>query len=363
MALIKACPDNQNEVIEASRKLGCGYDKYGNNQYLCLPNEEKTSLIEVCSDGVMGIRDKGICLETKEGNLMQHYCHNFSDGCPETEFFDYDFYKYPACQNINTEFHCYVADPLCGPKPSPFLEGSFNFYPIVYTLGGLLIFAMTCIIVWCRWRRNCRKENPKAEDDAEMKFFPNAPESPQMAHSRYPSLVFEITVKKGKAISISSADEKASSPKSKVCSTCSVPIRGSYVSALNKTWCPEHFVCHERSCGQNLLNSGFVEKDGALYCEKDYEQRFAPTCAKCGNTIKETYLIAIQNTYHPDCFKCFKCRQPIDNNHFYLEDDRVYCEKDWRQMFQTCNICKRLIEDGDLFAVVKGNKIHVKCHT
>lgn len=52
-----------------------------------------------------------------------------------------------------------------------------------------------------------------------------APESPQMAHSRYPSLVFEITVKKGKAISISSADEKASSPKSKVCSTCSVPIR------------------------------------------------------------------------------------------------------------------------------------------
>lgn len=35
---------------------------------------------------------------------------------------------------------------------------------------------------------------------------------------------------------------------------------------------------------------------------------------------------------------------------------------DWRQMFQTCNICKRLIEDGDLFAVVNGNKIHVKCH-
>lgn len=59
MALIQACPENQNEVIEASKKLGCGYDKYGNNQYLCLPNKEKTSLIEFCSDGVMGIRDKG----------------------------------------------------------------------------------------------------------------------------------------------------------------------------------------------------------------------------------------------------------------------------------------------------------------
>lgn len=52
-----------------------------------------------------------------------------------------------------------------------------------------------------------------------------APGSPQMAHSRYPSGVNEITVKKGKAISLSSADEKASSPKSNVCSTCSVPIR------------------------------------------------------------------------------------------------------------------------------------------
>lgn len=27
--------------------------------------------------------------------------------------------------------------------------------------------------------------------------------------------------------------------------------------------------------------------DGALYCEKDYEQRFAPTCAKCVKAIKE----------------------------------------------------------------------------
>lgn len=415
MALIQACPENQNEVIEASKKLGCGYDKYGNNQYLCLPNKEKTSLIEFCSDGVMGIRDKGICLEANEGNVMQHNCHNFSDGCPDTEFYDYDFYKYPACQNINTELHCYVADPLCGPKP--FLEGSFNFYPIGYALGGLLFFTIICIIAWCCWRRNCRKENPKAENDAEMECLsneqqaqtvptktntdtfnaecrqfntpqeeysrestngalqtvrdqPNTPKtlqatasgSPQMAHSKHSTRVNEITVKKGKAISLSGADEKASSPKSKVCSTCSVRIRGSYVSALNKTWCPEHFVCHEDSCGQNLLNNGFVEKDGALYCEKDYEQRFAPTCATCGNTIKDIYLIAIKKPYHPDCFKCYKCWQPIDNNHFYIEDRRPYCEKDWRQMFRTCNICKRLIEDGDVFVVDKGNKIHDKCH-
>lgn len=53
------CPKNRTEVIDASTKLGCGNDKYGNNQYLCLSNKEKTSLVELCFDGVMGIQKKG----------------------------------------------------------------------------------------------------------------------------------------------------------------------------------------------------------------------------------------------------------------------------------------------------------------
>uniref|UniRef100_A0A8W8JI70 LIM zinc-binding domain-containing protein n=1 Tax=Magallana gigas TaxID=29159 RepID=A0A8W8JI70_MAGGI len=91
--------------------------------------------------------------------------------------------------------------------------------------------------------------------------------------------------------------------------------------------------------------------DGALYCEKDYEQRFAPTCAKCVKAIKETYLNAIQNTYmyHPDCFNCYKCRQSIDNNHLHLEMADYTMKRD----FQTCKVCKRFFEDGDGFVMVK----------
>lgn len=59
MALVKVCPESECEVIQASRRLGCGNDRYGNNRYLCLPNKKKTSLVEFCFYGVMGIEEGG----------------------------------------------------------------------------------------------------------------------------------------------------------------------------------------------------------------------------------------------------------------------------------------------------------------
>ena len=55
-----ACPFNLKEVEEASKRLGCDYDLFGNNQYMCLPDVNKTSLFEFCYNGIMGIKEKGI---------------------------------------------------------------------------------------------------------------------------------------------------------------------------------------------------------------------------------------------------------------------------------------------------------------
>lgn len=57
--LVNVCPRNKHGVIQASERLGCGNDTYGNNQYLCLPNKNKTSLVEFCFQGGMGIVEKG----------------------------------------------------------------------------------------------------------------------------------------------------------------------------------------------------------------------------------------------------------------------------------------------------------------
>lgn len=59
MAFVTTCPSNLTEKKLASKRLGCENDIYGNNQYICAPNKAKTSLVELCIDGIMGILDEG----------------------------------------------------------------------------------------------------------------------------------------------------------------------------------------------------------------------------------------------------------------------------------------------------------------
>lgn len=62
MGLVSECPGNKTEVYAASKRLNCGNDSYGNNLYICLPNEDKTSLVELCFDGIIGLNEKGMYL-------------------------------------------------------------------------------------------------------------------------------------------------------------------------------------------------------------------------------------------------------------------------------------------------------------
>lgn len=64
MTLVNVCPNTEHDILHASKRLGCGND--GNNQYMCIPNREKTSLVELCFQGVMGIVQKGTLNSKKE---------------------------------------------------------------------------------------------------------------------------------------------------------------------------------------------------------------------------------------------------------------------------------------------------------
>lgn len=69
---VNICPKTTEEVHKSSRKLNCSKDEYGNNQYLCLPNVEKTSLVEFCHTGTMGLQPDGIKLTLfKKKNIFQ----------------------------------------------------------------------------------------------------------------------------------------------------------------------------------------------------------------------------------------------------------------------------------------------------
>lgn len=110
------------------------------------------------------------------------------------------------------------------------------------------------------------------------------------------------------------------------------------VTALDRTWHPEHFFCAQcgaffgpegtvrwtghRLLGEgwrggpgkpdpapNHLSSGFHEKDGKAYCRKDYFDMFAPKCGGCARAILENYISALNTLWHPECFVC-RVRSP-----------------------------------------------------
>ncbi|XP_025113580.1 PDZ and LIM domain protein 7-like isoform X2 [Pomacea canaliculata] len=147
-----------------------------------------------------------------------------------------------------------------------------------------------------------------------------------------------------------------------VCSSCGSPIRGPFVTAVGNCWCPDHFVCANPQCGIKLIDIGFVEEGGFLYCERDYERYLAPHCKKCNAAIIGECVNALQSTWHPECFICAQCKLPIGGTQFHVEEGKPYCEKDWGAMFQTmCAGCDFPIEPGDRWVEALGKNFHSEC--
>ncbi|PSN56490.1 hypothetical protein C0J52_08446 [Blattella germanica] len=88
----------------------------------------------------------------------------------------------------------------------------------------------------------------------------------------------------------------------KRCAACNKPIKEKVVVALEREWHEDHFVCS--SCGKKLAGANFFEKDGAPYCQSDYNNLFAPKCNYCKRPITDAAIMALGEKYHQECFKC-----------------------------------------------------------
>ncbi|XP_026859259.2 PDZ and LIM domain protein 5b isoform X4 [Electrophorus electricus] len=145
-----------------------------------------------------------------------------------------------------------------------------------------------------------------------------------------------------------------------MCAHCDMVIRGPFLVAMGKSWHPEEFNCAR--CRSSLAEVGFVEEGGAVYCERCYEQFFAPTCFRCQKKILGEVINALKQTWHVSCFLCSSCQQPIRNDIFHLEDGQPYCERDYYAVFGTnCHGCDFPIEAGDRFLEALGFTWHDTC--
>ncbi|KAG8010381.1 PDZ and LIM domain protein 5, partial [Nibea albiflora] len=145
-----------------------------------------------------------------------------------------------------------------------------------------------------------------------------------------------------------------------MCSKCNNVIRGPFLVAMGMSWHPEEFNCAH--CHSSLAENGFVEERGQVYCERCYEEFFAPTCARCQHKILGEVMNALKQTWHVSCFVCVACQQPIRGNMFHMEDGQPYCEQDYYSLFGTnCHGCDFPIEAGDKFLEALGFTWHDTC--
>ncbi|XP_036412464.1 LIM domain kinase 1a isoform X4 [Colossoma macropomum] len=88
---------------------------------------------------------------------------------------------------------------------------------------------------------------------------------------------------------------------------------------------PERGRCCECSAS---LSHWYYEKDGRLYCKKDYWAKFGELCHGCSEPITTgLIMVAGEQKYHPECFTCLNCRTFIGDGDTYalVERSKLYC--------------------------------------
>jgi len=149
----------------------------------------------------------------------------------------------------------------------------------------------------------------------------------------------------------------AFSPK---CGYCDETIKGQYISALDQSWHPDHFLCTE--CDQPFVGNQFRKHDNKPYCEEHYKELFASTCAKCSKAITGQVFEALDKKFHLDCFVCEKGEHPIGEGNFHFHEKKVYCPEHFGELFlQKCAGCDKVI--AGQYLKIMDQHYHPDCWT
>ncbi|XP_043940067.1 leupaxin-like isoform X2 [Protopterus annectens] len=134
------------------------------------------------------------------------------------------------------------------------------------------------------------------------------------------------------------------------CALCQKPIVGKIITALGQTWHPEHFLCSH--CGEELTNKSFFEKNGQAYCTNDYQELFSPRCAYCSGPVVDKVLTALDKTWHPEHFFCAHCGGVFNEEGFHEKNGKAYCPDDFYSLFSPkCGGCDLPVRQNYLSAL------------
>nr|XP_019573513.1 PREDICTED: LIM and senescent cell antigen-like-containing domain protein 2 isoform X3 [Rhinolophus sinicus] len=145
------------------------------------------------------------------------------------------------------------------------------------------------------------------------------------------------------------------------CGSCGEFIIGRVIKAMNNNWHPGCFRCE--LCDVELADLGFVKNAGRHLCRPCHNREKAKglgkyICQRCHLVIEEQPLMFKSDAYHPDHFSCTHCRKELTAEARELKGD-LYCLPCHDKMgVPICGACRRPIEGRVVNAL--GKQWHVE---
>ncbi|KAJ1724277.1 Transforming growth factor beta-1-induced transcript 1 protein [Coemansia erecta] len=152
-------------------------------------------------------------------------------------------------------------------------------------------------------------------------------------------------------------------PMAQHCDVCNTPLGEEYVNVLGRRFHVTHFTCDDCNIPLYALGGYLQDPSGAskFYCQRDYLQRFSPSCHACSVQITSgEMVVALGRTYHSDCFVCSICQSPFIGDVCYEHDSQPLCEWHWYiQNGLLCTECGGIIKNQCV--LTRGKKYHQAC--
>lgn len=116
------------------------------------------------------------------------------------------------------------------------------------------------------------------------------------------------------------------------CKRCSEAIIDNFISALDAYFHPSCFVCVD--CGVPFNATSFYEYQGMPYCEMHYHSKRGSLCNSCSQPINGRCITALNKKYHPEHFNCSFCQQTLNKGTFKTcPNEKPYCHPCFLKLF------------------------------
>ncbi|KFD57664.1 hypothetical protein M513_01334 [Trichuris suis] len=109
------------------------------------------------------------------------------------------------------------------------------------------------------------------------------------------------------------------------CEGCKKKCTGDILKTENKYFHVKCFVCS--ACHEPLNQSGFFLEGGNVYCPNDYHSRFGVRCDVCNLFIEGDVTNFLNKSFHPNCFKCDRCKRVIPAGSVTCTEKENLCQQ------------------------------------